>query len=32
MIWTGTHQIGCQIVSELDCDSGVLRTLSVLLS
>src|SRR5262249_51516059 len=30
--WTGTHQIGCQIVSELDCDSGVLRTLSVLLS
>ena len=32
MIWTGTHQIGCQIVSKVDCDSGALRTLSVLLS
>jgi len=32
MIWTGTHQIGCQFVSKVVCDSGTLRTLSILLS
>jgi YjbE family integral membrane protein len=32
MIWTGTHQIGCQAVDKVDCDSGALRTLGVLLS
>jgi predicted tellurium resistance membrane protein TerC len=32
MIWTGTHQIGCQFVSQAVCDSGTLRTLSILLS
>ena len=31
MIWTGTHQIGCQVVSKADCDAGALRMLSVLL-
>lgn len=32
MIWTGTHQIGCQFVSKMDCDGGALRTLGTLLS
>jgi len=32
MIWSGTHQIGCQVVSKVDCDGGALRTLGVLLS
>ena len=32
MIWTGTHQIGCQVVSKADYDAGALRMLSVLLS
>jgi len=32
MIWTGTHQIGCQFVSKAVCDGGTLRTLSMLLS
>lgn len=32
MVWTGTHQIGCQVVSKADCDGGALRTLGVLLS
>ena len=32
MIWTGTHQIGCQFVSTTVCDGGALRTLSILLS
>ena len=32
MIWTGTHQVGCQFVSKAVCDSGALRTLSTLLS
>jgi YjbE family integral membrane protein len=32
MVWTGTHQIGCQVVSKVDCDGGALRTLGVLLS
>ena len=32
MIWTGTHQIGCQFVSNTVCDGGALRTLSILLS
>jgi YjbE family integral membrane protein len=32
MIWTGTHQIGCQVVSKADCDAGALRMLSILMS
>ena len=32
MVWTGTHQVGCQFVSQVVCDSGALRTLSTLLS
>lgn len=32
MIWTGTHQVGCQLVSKAVCDGGALRTLSTLLS
>ena len=32
MIWTGTRQIGCQASGKVDCDSGALRTLGVLLS
>jgi len=32
MIWSGTHQIGCQFVSNTVCDGGALRTLSILLS
>jgi YjbE family integral membrane protein len=32
MIWTGTHQVGCQFVPKAACDGGALRTLSVLLS
>ena len=32
MIWTGTHQVGCQFVSKDVCDSGALKTLSTLLS
>jgi len=32
MVWTGTHQVGCQFVSTAVCDSGALRTLSTLLS
>jgi YjbE family integral membrane protein len=32
MIWTGTHQIGCQFVSKTVCDGGALRTLGILLS
>jgi YjbE family integral membrane protein len=32
MVWTGTHQVGCQFVSKTVCDSGALRTLSTLLS
>jgi YjbE family integral membrane protein len=32
MIWTGTHQVGCQFVSKAACDGGALRTLSTLLS
>jgi predicted tellurium resistance membrane protein TerC len=32
MIWTGTHQVGCQFVSKTVCDSGALKTLSTLLS
>ena len=32
MVWTGTHQVGCQFVSKAVCDSGALRTLSTLLS
>jgi YjbE family integral membrane protein len=32
MVWTGTQQIGCQVVSKVDCDGGALRTLGVLLS
>ena len=32
MIWTGTHQIGCQAIGKVDCDSGAPRTLGVLLS
>jgi YjbE family integral membrane protein len=32
MVWTGTHQVGCQFVSKAACDGGALRTLSSLLS
>jgi YjbE family integral membrane protein len=32
MIWTGSHQVGCQFVSKTVCDSGALTTLSTLLS
>jgi YjbE family integral membrane protein len=32
MIWTGTHQVGCQFVPQAVCDGGALRTLSTLLS
>ena len=32
MIWTGSHQVGCQFVSKTACDGGALRTLSTLLS
>ena len=32
MIWTGIHQIGCQAIGKVDCDSGAPRTLGVLLS
>ena len=32
MIWTGTHQVGCQFVSKAVCDSGALKTLTTLLS
>lgn len=32
MVWTGTHQVGCQFVSKAVCDSGALKTLSTLLS
>jgi YjbE family integral membrane protein len=32
MIWTGTHQVGCQFVPKAACDGGALRTLSSLLS
>jgi YjbE family integral membrane protein len=32
MIWTGTHQVGCQFVSKGICEGGALRTLSTLLS
>jgi YjbE family integral membrane protein len=32
MVWTGTHQVGCQFVSKTVCDSGALKTLSTLLS
>jgi len=32
MVWTGTHQVGCQFVPKAACDGGALRTLSSLLS
>ncbi len=32
MIWTGSHQVGCQFVSKTACDGGALLTLSTLLS
>jgi hypothetical protein len=32
MIWTGTHQVGCQFVPQTVCDGGALRTFSTLLS
>jgi YjbE family integral membrane protein len=32
MIWTGTHQVGCQFVPQAVCDGGALRTFSTLLS
>lgn len=31
MIWTGTHQVGCSLVPQQVCDSGVLATLSALI-
>ena len=32
MIWTGSHQVGCQFVGKAACEGGALRTLSTLLS
>jgi YjbE family integral membrane protein len=32
MVWTGTHQVGCQFVPKAVCDDGALRTLSTLFS
>ena len=32
MVWTGTHQVGCQFVSKAACDGGALLTLQSLLS
>ena len=32
MIWTGTHQVGCQFVSKSICDGGALLTLKTLIS
>jgi len=32
MIWTGTHQVGCQFVPQAVCDGGALRTFGTLLS
>ena len=32
MIWTGSHQVGCQFVPKPVCDAGALRTLATLLS
>ena len=32
MVWTGTHQVGCQFVPQAVCDGGALRTFSTLLS
>jgi YjbE family integral membrane protein len=32
MIWTGTHQVGCQFVPKAACDGGALLTLRSLLS
>lgn len=31
MIWKGTHQVGCSLVSQQVCDSGVLATLNALI-
>jgi YjbE family integral membrane protein len=30
MIWTGTHQVGCQFVDKTACESGALQTLATL--
>jgi len=30
MIWTGTHQVGCQFVDKAACESGTLTTLGAL--
>jgi YjbE family integral membrane protein len=30
MIWTGTHQVGCQFVDKAACESGALTTLGAL--
>jgi predicted tellurium resistance membrane protein TerC len=30
MIWTGTHQVGCQFVDKAACESGALMTLGAL--
>ena len=32
MIWTGSHQVGCQFVPQAACDGGALLTLKSLLS
>jgi YjbE family integral membrane protein len=32
MIWSGSHQVGCQFVSKAACEGGALRTLTTLLS
>ena len=32
MVWKGTHQVSCQLVSKAACDSGALQTLSALFS
>jgi predicted tellurium resistance membrane protein TerC len=32
MIWTGSHQVGCQFVPKATCDGGALLTFRTLLS
>jgi predicted tellurium resistance membrane protein TerC len=32
MIWTGTHQVGCELVSRSACEGGVWSTLKAVMS
>ena len=32
MVWTGSHQVGCEFVSKRACDGGVWSTLAAVLS